>query len=112
MRSHHYRPHSTSESQLTRLAPLLKSIYDRNSAGCCLHVIVDDGNWDCVIDPDDCVHDDCKQAAEIISDMDMETREAIRHDAGMNVRFGDDDGNTFFEATTAETTEWKAGEEL
>lgn len=31
------------------LVPLIVAVYDGPSggAGCCLHVVIDDGNWDC-----------------------------------------------------------------
>ncbi len=74
---------------LKKLAPLLKSIYDRQSGGCCLHVIVDDGNWDSSYPDDMLEHEDCREAYELIQEMDFEDRCRIVHDGGENVRFED-----------------------
>jgi len=96
--------------QLRRLQPLLKSIYNRNSAGCCLHVVIDDGNWDCGIDEDDCLHEDCRQAAEILIEMGLETRERIAHSAGLELRYVGEDGSILYEAE--DKTPWAMGAEL
>lgn len=101
---------SAERDQLNRLQPLLKSIYNRNSAGCCLHAVVDDGNWDCGIDEDDCLHEDCREAAEILNEMGVETREKISHKAGLELCYKDEDGGILYEAE--DKTPWAAGEEL
>lgn len=100
---------SLAKEQLDRLAPLLRSIYSRNSGGCCLHVMVDDANWDCPVDDDDCTHEDCKQAAIILSDMCLGDRERITHSAGVNLAFADEDGHILYET---KELPWAAGPEL
>ena len=49
--------------------PLARQIYERHCAGCCLHVVLDDGNLD-----DECVrltiasaeHGDCRELAAML----------------------------------------------
>lgn len=31
-----------------RAAELVRQIYENHGAGCCWHVVLDDGNWDCI----------------------------------------------------------------
>jgi hypothetical protein len=55
----------------TAAVPLIESIYSRHSAGCCLHIVIDDGNWDsldwCLEQPDIC--DECRECALILKTM-------------------------------------------
>jgi len=74
---------------LKKLAPLLKSIYERQSGGCCLHGIVDDGNWDSSYSDDMLEHEDCREAHELIHELDFEDRCLIEHDGGENLRFAE-----------------------
>jgi len=100
---------SLAQWKLDQLAPLLRSIYSRNSGGCCLHVMVDDGNWDCFVDDDDCTHDDCKRAALILADMDLGDRERITHNGGVELAFADENGHILYQA---KELPWAAGPEL
>lgn len=57
------------------LAPLIAAIYRRpnGGAGCCLHVVTDDGNWECAAFCLDYAwehgHPDCIAAAEMMAQM-------------------------------------------
>lgn len=54
------------------LVPLIAAIYARNGAGCCLHVITDDGNYECVpwaLENMDPTHADCREALEMMAQM-------------------------------------------
>lgn len=59
--------------RVPELVPLIVAVYERHAAGCCLHVVTDDGNWDSV----DFVlgyartegHPRCIAAAEMMSKM-------------------------------------------
>lgn len=60
--------------------PLKASIYARHSAGCCLHVVIDDGNLgnstiaSCLADAE---HDDCRALAAMLLQMTMTQRRKI-----------------------------------
>ena len=51
----------SEEDFIKQAQPLFKSIYKRNSGGCCLHVIVDDCNWDCTLDEENIKHKNCRE---------------------------------------------------
>lgn len=54
------------------LVPLIFAVYERNGAGCCLHVVTDDANWDSVawvIENLKPGHADCRAAAEMMAQM-------------------------------------------
>lgn len=65
--------------------PLIQTIYDRNSVGCCLHVVTDDGNIDDA-SVDWCLQyaierdcDECAQCAQVLRSMSPTARrKAIR----------------------------------
>lgn len=84
----------TEQEFIDKATPLFKSIYRRHSAGCCLHVIIDDGNWDCVYDPDspDIKHDDCRALAAILQEIPLENkwRLTVRHNP-LVLRFVEED---------------------
>ena len=67
----------TESEFITKAQPLFQSIYRRNSAGCCLHVIIDDDNWDCLMDDSDLKHKDCRALYALIQELDLEDRERI-----------------------------------
>jgi hypothetical protein len=58
-----------SKPTVPEIAPLVKALYERNSVGCCLHIVLDEGN---VGDDDVCLlldlgpdsHEACVQLAE------------------------------------------------
>jgi hypothetical protein len=60
--------------------PLKASIYARHSAGCCLHVVIDDGNLDdaclrlCLQDAE---HDDCRALAAMLLRMSPTQRRRV-----------------------------------
>jgi len=67
-----------SEEEFVKLAqPLFKSIYKRNSGGCCLHNVIDDENWDHLSDDEDLKHKDCRKLNELLVRLDLEIRERI-----------------------------------
>ena len=67
-----------SEEEFVKLAqPLFKSIYKRNSGGCCLHSVIDDGNWDSLSYSEDLKHKDCRKLNELLVRLDLEIRERI-----------------------------------
>lgn len=79
---------------LEKLAPLFKSIYRRNKSGCCLHIVIEDGNWESLGDPDDkkdYPHKDCREAARLLLTIPLEYRELIGHDGGKELEFVDED---------------------
>ena len=63
--------------------PLVRAIYSRHAAGCCLHILTDDGNVK-QIDVDFCLtrarqagHPDCQRAAELLAQMSQTQRRRI-----------------------------------
>jgi hypothetical protein len=70
----------SEEGFVKQAAPLYKSIYKRNSGGCCLHVIIDDCNWDCSMDVDELKHKDCRKLYELIQCLDLDVRWRIEYD--------------------------------
>ncbi len=60
--------------------PLVRALHARHSAGCCLHVVLDDGNIDdrsvrfCL---DNAKHVDCKELASILMDMSRTQRKKL-----------------------------------
>lgn len=57
--------------------PLVKQLYDSDSAGCCLHIVLDDGNVEdhsvqCCID--NAKHDFCRDLAIILMKMSKTQR--------------------------------------
>lgn len=70
----------TEEDFIEQAQPLFRSIYKRSGAGCCLHVVIDDGNWDCMIDDADLKHKDCRKLNELIWQLDYDERERICYD--------------------------------
>ena len=55
--------------------PLVRAIYERHFAGCCLHIVTDDGNVEqhhadfCVQYARERGHEDCLRAAEMLAAM-------------------------------------------
>jgi len=92
-----------SEKIVKELAPLLKKIYERQSGGCCLHGIVDDGNWESTYPDDWLKHKDCREAYALIQQMDPDDRERLEHSGGDELRLlpliEDDDGFEDYEET-------------
>lgn len=39
--------HDPNRPKVPDLVPLIRLVYADHLAGCCLHVVTDDGNWDC-----------------------------------------------------------------
>lgn len=63
--------------------PLVRAVYDRHCAGCCLHILTDDGNCE-QDDADYCLqraretdHADCIAAAELIVQMTFTQRKRL-----------------------------------
>jgi len=63
--------------------PLVRKVYDQHGAGCCLHVVVDDGNWQQCF-ADSCLewarengHPDCIAAAEMLAQMTGTQRKKV-----------------------------------
>jgi hypothetical protein len=87
---------------LKELAPLLRKVYKRQSGGCCLHGIVDDGNWDSTYPDDWLKHKECREAYALIQEMDEDDRSKLEHDGGDNLRFAEepeDDGYEDYDET-------------
>jgi len=60
--------------------PLKASIYARHSAGCCLHVVIDDGNLasDTIRRSlERATHDDCRALATMLLEMTMTQRRKV-----------------------------------
>jgi hypothetical protein len=63
--------------------PLVRAIYERHCAGCCLHIITDDGNVEqhsadfCVECARERGHDDCLRAAELLAQMTSTQRHRV-----------------------------------
>ena len=70
----------TESEFISKAQPLFQSIYRRNSGGCCLHVIIDDQNWDCGMDDSDLRHKDCRELYKLIHNLDELLRERINYD--------------------------------
>ena len=55
--------------------PIVQALYRRHSAGCCWHVVLDDGNTDSVLwtvgwmEKEWCGFPECKQLAELLPKM-------------------------------------------
>lgn len=68
---------------IPEVLPLVKKLYERHSAGCCLHVVLDDGNVeiDFVEFSLDVakrnLHEECKQLAELLMSMSITQRRRI-----------------------------------
>lgn len=63
--------------------PLVRAVYARHCAGCCLHILTDDGNV-CQDDADYCLqraqetgHADCLAAAELLVQMSPTQRRKV-----------------------------------
>jgi hypothetical protein len=60
--------------------PLVQAVYDRHTAGCCLHILTDDGNVDdgdaafCLEQAKQQGHADCLAAAELLVRMSKTQR--------------------------------------
>jgi len=68
----------TARLPYTAAVPLIRAIYSRSDGitGCCLHVVLDDGNWDCL---DWClaqegICDECRACAGVLASMSMTAR--------------------------------------
>lgn len=62
--------------------PIKASIYARHSAGCCLHVVVDDGNLGADVIADclrEAKHDDCRALASMLLEMSPTQRRRVYH---------------------------------
>lgn len=65
--------------------PLVKALYKRNSAGCCLHVLLDDGNVGdstaayCLQYARDAGHHDCEELASKVVLMSATQRRKLAH---------------------------------
>jgi hypothetical protein len=63
--------------------PLVRRIYERHCAGCCLHIVTDDGNIEqghvdfCVQQAKDQQHADCLAAAEMLAAMTETQRRKV-----------------------------------
>jgi hypothetical protein len=65
--------------------PLIRKIYERNGVGCCLHVALDDGNWDCLswcLEQPDCC-DECRACGELLLRMSVTARKKAARLAGI-----------------------------
>lgn len=60
-----------SAAKLAAAVSMIESIYRRHAAGCCLHVVLDDGNYGCVqwcLDqPEICA--ECRECANVLLTM-------------------------------------------
>ncbi len=63
--------------------PLVRQIYERHAAGCCLHIVTDDGNVEqdhvefCVRQAQSEHHTDCLAAAEMLAAMTETQRRKV-----------------------------------
>ncbi len=63
--------------------PLVQAIYERHCAGCCLHILTDDGNVEqssadfCLARAQEAGHADCLGAAEMLVQMSSTQRTKI-----------------------------------
>lgn len=85
------------EEIVKEMAPWLKKLYRGDKAGCCLHAIVDDFNWDLQFEPDDCVvcggkcrHKACRKVSELLAEMELEDRWRLDHKCGKELRLRDE----------------------
>ena len=67
--------------------PLVNALYARHSAGCCLHIVLDDGNvstgsveW-CVGDATERGHEDCVRLAKLLLQMSRTQRLKLANSA-------------------------------
>ena len=64
---------------------LVNAVYQRHAAGCCLHILTDDGNVEqghadfCVEQAREQGHDDCLKAAEMLAKMTKTQRLKVHH---------------------------------
>lgn len=64
--------------------PLVRAVYERDAAGCCLHIMTDDGNVSngnaafCLQRARDLGHGDCLAAAESLAQMSRTQRLKVR----------------------------------
>jgi len=77
------------EAVLRELAPLVRTIYQRDDNGCCLHAMLDDGNWELIYEDDLLEHDDCRKAHELLQELALEDRLLLEHDGGRGLHFGE-----------------------
>ena len=65
--------------------PLVQTIYARHCAGCCLHIVLDDGNVDddevqfCLDRAVTAGHADCQRCAELLVRMSKTQRLKLHH---------------------------------
>lgn len=74
--------------------PLVRAVYARHAAGCCLHILTDDGNVDdahadfCLAAARERGHADCLSAALMLVAMTKTQRAKVYHDhRGVGVKF-------------------------
>ena len=66
-----------------QVLPLVRAIYEKHCAGCCLHIVTDDDNCeqssaDCCVDTArERGHADCLQAAEMLAQMTPTQRHKV-----------------------------------
>lgn len=63
--------------------PLVESLYNRHQAGCCLHIVLDDGNLAdddvefCLLDALELDHQDCAHLARLLLRMSRTQRREL-----------------------------------
>jgi len=73
------------EDLLRRLDVLIGAIYELNEVGCCLHIVLDDGNWkreDVQWCLERAQHGICREVAELLLKLDDKERELRLKSAG------------------------------
>lgn len=85
MTDHRHKP------TVPEVLPLVRALYDRHSAGCCLHVVLDDGNVADAFIPGavelatELGHADCLELARLLKQMSPTQRRklgALKHTKG------------------------------
>jgi hypothetical protein len=72
--------------------PLVNAVYARHCAGCCLHILTDDGNVDndhaafCLTSAQERGHADCLAAAEMLVQMSRTQRRKVYRTHGTPTR--------------------------
>mgnify|MGYP001590620201 FL=1 len=76
---------STTKPTVPEVLPLVRAVYARHCAGCCLHIMTDDGNCEqsnadfCLQAAREGGHPDCLAAAEMLARMSLTQRRKVYH---------------------------------
>lgn len=75
--------HDKDRPTVPEVMPFVRSIYQRNGVGCCLHIVIDDGNVGdqsvqfCLEQAQAAGHEDCIAAAEMLLAMSKTQRSKV-----------------------------------